>query len=40
MKLKLIEPLKDLFKDEVRGSGATSECPRRSCNASHFRAPV
>jgi len=26
MKLKLIEPLKDLFKDECGGSGATSEC--------------
>ena len=37
MKLKLIEPLKELFKDEVRISAATSACPKRFCNASLFR---
>jgi GMP synthase (glutamine-hydrolysing) len=34
MKLKLIEPLKDLFKDEVRGLGAISECRKTFCSGS------
>jgi GMP synthase (glutamine-hydrolysing) len=35
MKLKLVEPLRELFKDEVREVGAQLGLPKRSCNGSH-----
>jgi len=38
MKLKLIEPLRELFKDEVRQVGAALGLPKRSFGAS--RSPV
>ena len=34
MAFELVEPLRDLFKDEVRKVGRSSACPRRSCGAS------
>ena len=34
MELELIEPLRDLFKDEVRSSAPNSACPTRWCGAS------
>ena len=39
MKLKLIEPLKELFKDEVRKSAATWGCRKKFCSASLFPDP-
>jgi len=36
MKLKLIEPLKDLFKDEVRRIGRDSACRKTFCSGSLF----
>jgi len=38
MKLKLIEPLRDLFKDEVRLIGKALGLPDVSLTASHSRA--
>jgi len=37
MKLKLIEPLRDLFKDEVRRIGADLDMPKTSGAASRFQ---
>ena len=37
LRFQLIEPLRYLFKDEVRASGSSSGCPRRSSSASHSR---
>jgi len=38
MKLKLIEPLRDLFKDEVRRIGRDLQMPEEILDGSHFRA--
>ena len=40
MKLKLIEPLRDLFKDEVRRIGRDMGMPRRSSAGSRFPVPA
>ncbi len=36
--MKLVEPLREFFKDEVRASGASSACPRASSAAIRSRA--
>lgn len=38
LQFELVEPLRTLFKDEVRAVGLSSVCPRRSCGGS--RSPV
>ena len=40
MTLELVEPLRDLFKDEVRGSGSNSACPTRWCGGNRSPAPA
>ncbi len=40
IEFELCEPLRELFKDEVRAVGASSACPRASCTASRSRARV
>ncbi len=37
MKMKLVEPLRELFKDEVRRSASSSACRRRWCIAIRSR---
>ena len=39
MKLKLVEPLRELFKDEVRRSASSWVCPKTWCGASRFPGP-
>jgi len=39
MKLKLIEPLKDLFKDEVRKIGRDLGCRRKFSSGQPFPGP-
>ncbi len=40
MEFELVEPLRNLFKDEVRAVGSSSACPRRSSGASRSPAPA
>ena len=39
MKLKIIEPLKSLFKDEVRRVGASIDLPKQILNRHPFPGP-
>ena len=39
MQLKLVEPLRELFKDEVRSSAGSSACPKLSSAATRFPGP-
>ena len=39
MDFELVEPLRHLFKDEVRASAKSSGCPRRSCGANRSPGP-
>ena len=40
MQMKLVEPLRELFKDEVRAWGASSACPNSSSAATRSPAPA